>query len=89
MANNPFDRRHLGYEALFGPRTRFIHVPPAASANELVERIEVPVLDLRRAQWVEVGTVGAVVLGFLGVVWVLFAGAGGRRVSVEKGKKKQ
>ncbi|KAF2199276.1 PIG-X-domain-containing protein [Delitschia confertaspora ATCC 74209] len=27
---SPFDRVHLGYEALFGPKTMFVHVPPAA-----------------------------------------------------------
>lgn len=87
MAANPFDRVHLGYEALFGPKTRFMHVEPAASGAELVEWIDVPVLDLRKTGWVEMGTVGTVVVAFLGLCWVLFGRSGGKKV--EKGKKKQ
>lgn len=106
MAANPFDRVNLGYEGLFGPRTRFVHVPPAppkVSAAEkgftqfagekvkgegtLVEWIDVPVLDLRGAGWVEVVTVGAVVVAFLGLCWALFARGGEKKV--DKGKKKQ
>ncbi|KAH7087545.1 PIG-X [Paraphoma chrysanthemicola] len=94
MAANPFDRVHLGYEALFGPKTRFMHVQPAAqgavhgkAGAELVEWIDVPVLDLRKTGWVEMGTVGTVVVAFLGLCWVLF-GRGGKQV-VEKGKKNQ
>ncbi|KAH7386847.1 PIG-X [Phaeosphaeria sp. MPI-PUGE-AT-0046c] len=87
MAANPFDRTHLGYEALFGPKTRFMHVEPAAKASgELVEWIDVPVLDLRGTQWVEWGTVGMVVGAFLGLCWVLFGRGAGR---VEKDKKEQ
>ncbi|KAF2474115.1 PIG-X-domain-containing protein [Lindgomyces ingoldianus] len=106
MSVNPFDRIHLGYEALFGPKTRFMHIPPAASRNgngngrgrregggELVEWIDVPVLDLRKAGWVEVGTVGVVLVSFLGLCWVLFGkgvGEGGAGVKkVGKGKKRQ
>jgi hypothetical protein len=86
MAANPFDRVHLGYEALFGPKTRFMHVEPEGT-RELVEWIDVPVLDLRGTGWVEMGTVGTVVVAFLGLCWVLF-GRGGK-ASVEKGKKVQ
>lgn len=65
MAASPFDRVHLGYEALFGPKTRFMHVEPETKVGgELVEWIDVPVLDTRGAAWVETGTVGAV----LGIV---------------------
>jgi hypothetical protein len=85
MAANPFDRIHLGYEALFGPKTRFMHVEPA-SKRELVEWIDVPVLDLRKTGWVETITIGTVVGAFLGLCWVLF-GRGRRKVDV--GKKKQ
>ncbi|KAF2026085.1 PIG-X-domain-containing protein [Setomelanomma holmii] len=88
MAANPFDRVHLGYEALFGPKTRFMHVEPKASGGELVEWIDVPVLDLRKTGWVEMGTVGTVVVAFLGLCWVLLRG-GKVRGKVEKGKKKQ
>lgn len=82
MAANPFDRIHLGYEALFGPKTRFMHVEPAQ--EELVAWIDVPVLDLGRTAWVEVGTVGTVVCAFLGLCWVLFGKGGG-----DKGRKKK
>lgn len=92
-ALNPFDRRHLGYEALFGPKTRFMHVQPASERGAdgalkgLVESIEVPVLDTRKVGWVEGGTVGVVVLAFMGLCWVLFGKVGGRKVEGEKKKQ--
>jgi hypothetical protein len=86
QAANPFDRTHLGYEALFGPKTRFMHVQPAVQ-REGVEWIDVPVLDTRGAGWVEMGTVGTVVCAFLGLCWVLFGKGNGKKV--EGGKKKQ
>lgn len=96
MAANPFDRVHLGYEALFGPKTRFMHVQPAPGPNttrrQLVEWIDVPVLDTRRSGWVEAGTVGTVVIAFLGLCWVLFGAKGGDRKSAGTAggtKKKQ
>ena len=102
MASNPFDRRHLGYEALFGDKTRFVHVPPREGEGELIEWIDVPVLHLgaKTARWIESGTVGTVVLAFLGLCWVLFRGLkggeatggkekGGERKKESKGKKKQ
>lgn len=88
MAANPFDRVHLGYEALFGPKTRFMHVEPASMTGELVEYIDAPVLDLRKTGWVEMGTVGTVLLAFVGLCWVLF-GRGGEKKAVEKSKKTQ
>jgi hypothetical protein len=87
MAANPFDRIHLGYEALFGPKTRFMHVEPAAPKGELVEYIDVPVLDTRKTGWVEMGTVGTVVAAFLALCWVLFGRTGTRKVEVEKKKQ--
>lgn len=74
MAASPFDRVNLGYEGLFGPKTMFYHVPPAnsSSGGRLVEEIQVPVLDLDQAWYVEWGTVVAVVLGTLWVCWKLF-----------------
>ncbi|KAF2676782.1 PIG-X-domain-containing protein [Lentithecium fluviatile CBS 122367] len=88
MSVNPFDRLHLGYEGLFGPRTRFMHGSPAEGAGRLVEWVTVPVLDLRKTKWVEVGTIGTVVVAFLGLCWMLF----GRKTEVKNGgmtKKKQ
>ncbi|KAF2738551.1 PIG-X-domain-containing protein [Polyplosphaeria fusca] len=88
MASSPFDRVHLGYEGLFGVKTRFMHVEPKHGDGDgnrwMVEWIEVPVLDLRGAGWVERGTVGVVVLAFLGLCWALF----GRVGAVGKGKGK-
>lgn len=86
MAANPFDRIHLGYEALFGPKTRFMHVEPAVK-GELVEWIDVPVLDLRKTGWVETGTVGTVIAAFLGLCWVLFRQTGTKKVEAEKKKQ--
>lgn len=76
MSTNPFDRVHLGYEGLFGPRTMFYHLRPEtpwirSSSNAvegLVESVQVPVLE---AEWdigVQWGTVVVVVLGFMWVV---------------------
>lgn len=86
-AQNPFDRRHLGYETLFGPKTRFMHVQPSEDAPRLVETIDVPVLDTRKVGMVEAGTVGVVVVAFLGLCWVLFGRVGGRGVEGEKKKQ--
>ncbi|ORY16171.1 PIG-X protein [Clohesyomyces aquaticus] len=74
MSNNPFDRIHLGYEALFGPKTRFMHATPAPIGNgtgRLVEVIQVPVLDVGKVKWVEAGTVGVVLAAFFGLCWIL------------------
>lgn len=103
MSNNPFDRTNLGYDGLFGNRVMFYHVPPAAGARAgmlgsggetamLVETLQVPVLDLNRAWYVEYGTVAAVVLA---TVWLLFklggvlreSGAGRRSAGVTEKKK--
>lgn len=88
-ALNPFDRRHLGYEALFGPKTRFMHVRPASGVGTLVETIDVPVLDTRMVGWVEGGTVAVVVVAFVGLCWVLFGRVGGGRKEREGVKKTQ
>ena len=67
-----------------------MHVQPAREKGgdgeyrRLVERIDVPVLDTREVGWVEGGTVGVVVLAFLGLCWVLFGKDGGKKVQVEK-----
>jgi hypothetical protein len=88
MSANPFDRTNLGYEALFGVKTRFMHVEPRAQGSGgLVEWMDVPVLDSGKAEWVEGGTVGVVVAAFLGLCWVLFRR--GKGVVVEGGKKEK
>ena len=88
-ALNPFDRRHLGYEALFGPKTRFMHVKPASGVDRLVETIDVPVLDTRMVGWVEGGTVAVVVVAFVGLCWVLFGRVGGGKAKKVEEKKTQ
>lgn len=86
---NPFDRVNLGYEGLFGGRTMFYHLDPAPAPapdlgaagrgeegrGKLVQRIQVPVLNTQAwgAERLEWGTVGVVMLGFLWVVWRLWA----------------
>jgi hypothetical protein len=95
MNVNPFDRRHLGYEGLFGPKTKFMHVPSARAPGQpdtLVEFIDVPVLDLRKTAWVEMGTMGVVLVAFVWLAWVLFKPEKGQgKASSERdgGKKKQ
>lgn len=69
---NPFERVNLGYDGLFGPRTVFYHVPPAPGSEKLLSTITVPVLDTRKASWVNAGTSAAVLLGFTWVLWKLF-----------------
>ncbi|KAK2765970.1 protease B nonderepressible form [Arachnomyces sp. PD_36] len=77
---NPFDRRHLGYDPQFGPRTLFYHFNPDATtpSQDLVEEIHVPVLKIEdgqegilQARRIELGTVLVVVLGFVWVLWKL------------------
>ncbi|TAQ85885.1 hypothetical protein B7494_g5797 [Chlorociboria aeruginascens] len=68
---NPFDRINLGYEGLFGPRTMFYHVSPDAGRKRLVNEIAMPVADLDKSQYVEIGTAAVVAVGFLWVLWCL------------------
>ncbi|KAL8349609.1 hypothetical protein RB598_005125 [Gaeumannomyces tritici] len=70
---NPFDRVNLGYDGLFGPRTVFWHVDPSPPHSRLFTTIDVPVLDLDKADWVAPGTAAVVLLGFAWVVWKLVA----------------
>ena len=89
-ASNPFDRVHLGYEGLFGPKTRFMTVQPDVATQELVEYIQVPVLDTRRAGWVQAGTMGVVFAAFFGHFWVVFGGSISKgQDKAAKGKNKQ
>ncbi|PWY70279.1 protein pbn1 [Aspergillus heteromorphus CBS 117.55] len=91
---NPFDRTNLGWDAPFSPRTTFYQVNPSASGDRLVEGLDVPVLQLKErglfgSKTVEWGTVMAISLGFLWVLWRLVAGAGTRRAEGEREKKAQ
>lgn len=73
MGVNPFDRTHLGYEGLFGPRTMFFHWTPADQGGGLIERLNVPVLNRQRVSGVRVErvTVLVVLIGFAWVCWRL------------------
>ena len=90
---NPFDRVNLGYDGLFGPKTMFYHLSPEGPGS-LMNEISVPVLDTDRSGYVEVGTAGVVLLGFLWVLWCLWGvwrkegyGSGRGKVMVEEKKK--
>lgn len=72
FANSPFDRPHVGYDALFSTETLFWHVDPKPSAGDLLTNdITVPVLDTEKSAWVNIGTAAAVLLGFSWVLWQL------------------
>jgi hypothetical protein len=71
MSTNPFDRVNLGYDGLFGPKTMFYHIPPAAESQLTVEELQVPVLDTRKAGLVSIGTLVAVLVGLGWVCWQL------------------
>ncbi|CAK7269568.1 protease B nonderepressible form [Sporothrix epigloea] len=81
FTSNPFDRVHIGYDALFDKSTEFWHVQPQPTAQvengktaaDLVLPIRVPVLDSNKSQWVNVGTSAAVLLGFSWVLWKLLS----------------
>lgn len=96
---NPFDRVNLGYDGLFGPRTLFYHLSPSPPAlagdgnadGSLVNTLNVPVLDLDRSRFVEVGTAIGVLVGFSWVCWCLLGvwkGSGYRSGKVELIEKK-
>ncbi|KAK4448585.1 PIG-X [Podospora aff. communis PSN243] len=92
---NPFERANLGYDGLFGPRTVFWYVEPRPETGDRVTSpIRVPVLDLDKAGWVNIGTAAAVLLGFAWVSWKLLSvylktGYGASRISETSEKKRQ
>ncbi|KAK0622874.1 PIG-X [Immersiella caudata] len=92
---NPFERANLGYDGLFGPRTVFWHVEPRPETGDRVASpIRVPVLDLGKAGWVNIGTAAVVLLGFAWVSWKLLlvylkSGYGASRTSETSEKKRQ
>ncbi|KIH91841.1 protein pbn1 [Sporothrix brasiliensis 5110] len=82
FTTNPFDRVHVGYDGLFDETTEFWHLKPdpslgaassASSTDALTIPIRVPVLDSSKAQWVNVGTSAAILLGFSWVLWKLLS----------------
>ena len=84
----PFDRTGLSYDSLFDDRTLFYHIAPSPvpssslvrggvdEDDRLLVSLQVPVLDLDLAGWVEWGTVAAVVLGTGWIAWKLVVAAG-------------
>lgn len=81
---NPFDRVHLGYDGLFGPRTSFHHLNlEHTSGDGGYLSFGIPILDRQWARTIEVGTACAVLLGFL---WVLLKlGLVARKTGVGRG----
>ena len=94
---NPFDRVNVGYDGLFGPKTMFYHLSPEVLGAEHLDRrltnvVSVPVLDLDKSRYAEVGTAAVVLVGFLWVMWCLFGvwrkeGYGKRKEDVVREKK--
>ncbi|KAI9817295.1 MAG: protease B nonderepressible form [Thelocarpon impressellum] len=91
---NPFDRQHLGYDALLGPWYTYHHLHPVPRTPDalLVETIAMPVLNLQHTRWVESGTVLVVVLAFAWVSWKLVQPLSNRVLAPERrvaeGKKR-
>ncbi|KAJ5523507.1 hypothetical protein N7513_013051 [Penicillium frequentans] len=75
MGINPFDRKHLGYDSLFAPRTLFYQFHP--QSDRLVEEIDFPVLHLKdgeglfKSRNIELATCVVISLGFLWILWRL------------------
>ncbi|GJP89989.1 protein pbn1 [Aspergillus niger] len=95
MGTNPFDRLNLGWDGMFGPRTMFYQVHPSGEKTRHVEDLDVPVLRLEEggffsSKTVELGTMAAIVLGLLWVLWKLgsVARSSGQKKS-DKEKKSQ
>ena len=86
MNTSPFDRVNLGYDGLFGPRTRFYHLQPETQGKLLVENIKVPVLNTGGASYVNNATIGVVMLGFVWVCWQILQIA--RKDLHKQGRKK-
>ncbi|CAG7931465.1 unnamed protein product [Penicillium olsonii] len=98
MGPNPFERTHLGWDGLFGPRTTFYQLSPAG--ERLVEDVDVPVLRLSgegmfQGKFIELGTCVVISLGFLWVLlklvrvaWSSGAGANGKSGRVGAHDKK-
>lgn len=59
--------------------------------GRLILTLQVPILDMSApsATWVEDGTVGVVIMGFLWVVWKLLGVGGFGAVKDGKGKEKE
>ncbi|RKF55970.1 Protein pbn1 [Erysiphe neolycopersici] len=88
LSNNPFDRTRLGYDHFFDPITVFYHLNPNSSREDgrLINRLQVPVLNLDQTSWVESLTLWAIGFGFIWVCWCLLKVA--MRTGYMSGKEK-
>ncbi|CAD6502372.1 BgTH12-04964 [Blumeria graminis f. sp. triticale] len=70
FSNNPFDRPLLGYENSFGEKYIFYHLNPKSIYEDrrLVNKLQVPVLDLDQDYNIKAMTYLAVGIGFM---WVM------------------
>ncbi|KAF2966866.1 hypothetical protein GQX73_g6699 [Xylaria multiplex] len=95
FVSSPFDRANLGYDGLFGPRTLFWHVTPELEGRgDFNHQIRVPVLDLKKTQWVSTGTAAVVLVGFAYIIFKLASvywrtGHGSQKLATKSEKKKQ
>ena len=100
FGQNPFDRKNLGFDGLFGHSTMFYHLEPAPAPTmvglelePLTMSIKVPALDLNQSTYVEAGTISVVLVGFLWICWKLFGplslGGQPQKQRSELGKKRQ
>ncbi|KAI1828241.1 PIG-X [Xylaria intraflava] len=96
--NSPFDRANLGYDGLFDPQTLFWHISPKSEGHgSLNHRIQVPVLDSNRIEWISAGTTIVVLIGFAYIIFKLASvywrtGYGGQQqltTTAESEKKEQ
>ena len=86
---NPFDRTHVGYDALFEDVVFWHLKPQPVQGNIIMSAISVPVLQQQAAPWVQQGTAAAVLVGFLWVLWKLFGALTTHRAQSGKGKARQ
>jgi len=63
---NPFDRRYLGYDLDFPEDTAYHHLSPVNGTT--YSTVDVPVLEIKHAPMVKIGTAAVVVVGFLYIV---------------------
>lgn len=92
IGSSPFDRRELGYDALFSDSTTFWHIAPKPEdGSRLLSSVQVPVLQRTAGPVVELGTTVAIALGFAWVLWKLGAAymSNGYQRRVPRGQAKK
>lgn len=63
---NPFDRGYLGYDSEFSQKTAFHHLSPVNGTT--ISAVQVPVLEMKHAPMIKMGTAAVVAVGFLYIV---------------------